>query len=202
LKDDAHVLAAPYGNLPFVKRVDGCIADQNLACAGPVNTGDHVDERRFAAAGFADHCHKLTPIDVKGDALEGCVVTGGGFVTLDHVAQLDEHLIAVEVAFTGRQDFFGAKPGKSHWAISLNRRWVGLRQKMCLHQLTDWLADWLTAILLQYIRIIRCGCFPQTAGVSFRRHTGSVSPVRCGILAFLLALNSMRRGVAGLVAQA
>ena len=71
LEDDADVAPAPLGHGTFAQVVDGRAVDEDLAARGPVDAGDHVDERGFAAAGFADHGDELAGADAQVDVAQG-----------------------------------------------------------------------------------------------------------------------------------
>ncbi len=83
LEDDAHVLAAPDRDLPFLEPVHRGVAHQHLAVGGAVDAGDHVDQRRLAAARLADHGHKLAAVHMQIDIVERSEDAGRGLVIFD-----------------------------------------------------------------------------------------------------------------------
>ena len=88
----------PGRQLIFLQSVDRSVADENLPGGRPVDAGDHVDQRRLAAARLADHSHELAAIDLQVDILESVKWPRGGRVDLLHLAQFDQMAIAVAVS--------------------------------------------------------------------------------------------------------
>ena len=93
LEDDAHAAAAPLGQLVLAQLVHRRAADEHLAAGRPVDAGDHVDQRRLAAARLADHGDELTRPDLQIDVFERGEVAGRGAEHLAHLAQLDEMVL-------------------------------------------------------------------------------------------------------------
>ena len=56
---------------PSVRSLSSWPATVTVAGGGPVDAGDHVDERRLAAAGLADDGDELAVVDLQVDAVEG-----------------------------------------------------------------------------------------------------------------------------------
>ena len=63
--------------------MDGGAAHQHLARRRAVDAGDHVDQRRLAAARLADDGHKLARLHLQVDAFERREGTGGRLERLD-----------------------------------------------------------------------------------------------------------------------
>ena len=70
----------------FAQRMNGRAADKDLARGGPVDAGDHVDQRGFAAARFADDGDKFAAINFQIDILQGGEIPGGAAISLHHIA--------------------------------------------------------------------------------------------------------------------
>jgi hypothetical protein len=100
LEHDPQVASPPLCHRPFVEGVNGRIPDKDLAFAGAVDAGDHVDQRGLAAARLADDRHKLALVNRQVDVLQGGKVPGGCVVGFMQVAQVDQ--VPVPVAATGR----------------------------------------------------------------------------------------------------
>jgi len=74
-----------------------------LTLRGAVNTGNHVDECRFAAARFPDNADKLAFTYRQVDVLESQELTGFGFKGLNNILHLDEiRLLLIRGFFTAR----------------------------------------------------------------------------------------------------
>ena len=93
LEDDAHRTAAPDGDLLLAEGMDGDARNEHLARGWAVDAGDDVDQRGFAAAGFADDGDKGAEFHLQVDAVEGGEGAGRAAIDLDHVAQ--QHKLCV-----------------------------------------------------------------------------------------------------------
>src|SRR5581483_381328 len=70
LKDVADVLVAPACNLGVAEAEDILSLHQQFAGSGPINRGDHVEQRRLARSGRPHQCQELSLGDVNGDIIE------------------------------------------------------------------------------------------------------------------------------------
>src|SRR5262249_48390223 len=82
--------APPACRLVLAEIVDGGAGDPHLASGRPVDTRDHVHQRRLAAAGLADHRDELAGADLEVDAPERVEAAGRRLVTLDDADQADQ----------------------------------------------------------------------------------------------------------------
>ena len=98
LEDDAHPAAAPLRQLVLAQLVHRRALDKHLTARGPVDPGDHVDQRRLAAARLADDGHKLPRADLQIDIFERGEFAGRGAEHFAHLAQLDEMVLALGAA--------------------------------------------------------------------------------------------------------
>ncbi len=89
LEDHPHVLATPQGALALAHAVDMLVANHHIPCGRAVDAGDHVQQGRFAAAGFPDDRNKLPIIQLQVDGFERDEFAGSVFVDLFHIAQND-----------------------------------------------------------------------------------------------------------------
>jgi hypothetical protein len=64
--------------------------DDDLAVAGVVDAGDHVEQRRFAVARWADDGDELAGHDVERDAFENRHLTIANGEVLGDVLDLDD----------------------------------------------------------------------------------------------------------------
>ena len=90
MEDHTDRAPAPDGDLFLVQRVDENTIDDDFAGGGAVDPGDHVDQRRFAAARFADDRDKRAQLDLQVHTFEGGERTGGAYVRLHHLLQVDQ----------------------------------------------------------------------------------------------------------------
>ena len=77
-------------NLPSLMFPRFVPATHTSPLRGPVNPRDHVDQRRFAAARFADDGHKLAAIHLQVDAAQRREGTRRRHVRLLHPSQVDQ----------------------------------------------------------------------------------------------------------------
>jgi hypothetical protein len=69
-----------------------------------IDAGQHIEQRRFAAARFANDGDELAFVDAQVHALQRRKRAGGGFERLDHVAHFNLIVTAVAVAvLSGRR---------------------------------------------------------------------------------------------------
>jgi hypothetical protein len=92
LEDDAQFPPAPFGNFTFAQGVNGRSVHPHLARRRPINARNHVDQRGFAAARFADNRHEFARSHRQVDALERGEIAGAAVVGLDDLTQVDERV--------------------------------------------------------------------------------------------------------------
>ena len=89
LKDDAYVLAAPCRQ-PFLGHlIDAFAADRYRPCGGPIDAGEDVEDRRFAASGRSDDGDQFAAVDRDIDSSQRGEFEPAGAVHLLHVIELD-----------------------------------------------------------------------------------------------------------------
>src|SRR5439155_9941867 len=98
LEDNADIAPAPLSHLTFVQAVNGGAADDDGARGRAVDASQHVDKRRFAAAGFANDGDELTPVNIEADAFERRKLARGGIKGLDDLGHLDQVAGSMAVA--------------------------------------------------------------------------------------------------------
>ncbi len=90
LENNTHIAAAPFRHWPFCQTMNSLISDINTAGCGAVDTGNHVDEGRFATAGFAHDTDKFTFVYFEIDAHQCWKISSRGVVCFDHIMNVDE----------------------------------------------------------------------------------------------------------------
>ena len=95
LEDDANIASAPARHLVLRQGMHGGIAYQHFPGGWAVDPGNHIDQRRFAAARFTNHPHKLTPVDLQINAVQRGKTTRRGFIRFHHLAQLNQMAVAI-----------------------------------------------------------------------------------------------------------
>ena len=76
----------------------GCVADEDLAGGGPVDAGDHVDQRGLAAARLADDGDKLAGADVQVNVAQRDEFADGRLIGFGHVVEQAESVVAAVAA--------------------------------------------------------------------------------------------------------
>ena len=90
LEDDADRPAAPDGGPALGQEAQVLAGNGHHPGRRAVDAGDHVHERRLAAARPTDDADELAGVDLEIDAIEGAERPGVGDVVLDDRAQVDE----------------------------------------------------------------------------------------------------------------
>ena len=94
LEDHADRAPAPLGGLALGQAGEVLAGDRDRAAGRAVDAGDHVHQRRLAAARPADDRDELAPVHLEVDAVERPERPRVGDVVLDHAAQVDQVLAA------------------------------------------------------------------------------------------------------------
>ena len=70
MENETDVLISPIGELRFVEARDVDALDETFAVGWAIDSGDDVEERALAGAGWAHERKKFAGVDVEGDVIQ------------------------------------------------------------------------------------------------------------------------------------
>ena len=97
LENNTQVLSTPARHAILVQFMHRGPIDIDFAGCRVVDARDHVQQRGFSTARFADDAHKLACANAQVNAVQRMIVTDRGLVILVDITQIDHRLIAIPV---------------------------------------------------------------------------------------------------------